>query len=742
MTVIPGCLRFELPYLNVNMLPNVSFMTPFAGLRVSKRLNVLLRYAWEGALKKSRNLLLIGTSLLTFAIASSDAMSQSVRPDFFAGGDVISFGDSLSDNGNVFTLSGGLSPDPAVFQGGNRFVNPGGLTWIEQLLGGTPNTDGTDATSPQAVFFATGTVTGDVSVAVGGAFAGSGNLGPGLPGVTQQLGAFAGAGGTISAEDTVTYWTGANNFFAGLPTVTSAAGAGALGQSVGALAVNDITQISTGAVIPGGGPGQLIYVTLPNLAVLPATNAGAQAAGAAAAGAVLASGGTPEQAQAAAAQAGAAVLSGAAIAIGAYNQTLVGGVNQLAAVDTDTDFVLLDAASVFDAVVANPAAFGFTNVSDACLLTPSCATADFATQNTFLFADGVHPTNAGYALLAELARQTLDPTAGGATASGLAEGAFQSREFVAYQALGRARSYFLHSELPGVASSADLDPQSETPVGSSHRGGAFVEAIAGTARIGARGVTPEVSTDLYGLRLGADLHQSESLVFGAQGSFTTGNGSQPQLEFEPSSFAVDLYAAKTFGAVYAALTAGAASLDVANIERSVGVGGLVNTGDTSGSQFNVIGELGYKIAFGDYSIIPSGSVGYFRTNIDGYTEDGLFAPLSFGDRDVDAVTGSVNLRAARGFAIESGYQGRIFAGIGYEDFLTYNANDLNVAALASTAAASAISIDDPDGRGFLFELGAEVVLDDTFSLAADYTLGIGGSDTQSHQGALRLITKF
>lgn len=671
-------------------------------------------------------------SLGITAIANAQAISFD--------GNVISFGDSLSDAGNAFALTGGLSPDPSEFHGSNRYVNLGGLTWIEQLLGGVPNTDGTNATSPQSVFYqqfmTTGipTVAGYVNLAVGGAYAGSGNLGGGgLPGITEQIQAFAAAGGTIGADDTVTYWAGANNFFAGLPTVADSAGAVALGQNIASLALSDLTQISSGAIIAGGGPGDVIYVNLPNLAHLPSTNASARAAATAAAQNVANLGGDVAAQAAAASQASARVLGAASLATHYYNSTLLTGVRVLDQRDTNTAFTLIDAAAVFDAVIANPAAFGFANVTDGCLLDATCAAADFATQNTYLFADDVHPTYAGYALLAVLAAQTLDPTIGGVQASGLTDAPIQGRQFVAQRALDRGRSFFFED------AQTDLVSTHGTTGG---RGAAFVETIAGSFSLAKRGTTPKLDTQLFGLRVGSDFFQSDNFVIGAQASFTTGDGSQPFLDFETNSYAGDIYAASRFHDVFMVASIGAARIDINNIERGVGIGPLTNKGDTEGFQFNILGEVGYEYKIGDYSLIPSGQLGFFYTKLDDYTERGVFAPIKFGEREANVVTGAVNLRIARSFSNASGLKGRIVAGVGYEDFISYDADDLSVEAVTSTAAASTISIHKPDGRGFIFDVGMQMNIAHTFSIEADYAFGYGGNDTQSHRGGLRVISRF
>src|SRR6185437_13258762 len=64
--------------------------------------------------------------------------------------------------------------------------------------------------------------------------------------------------------------------------------------------------------------------------------------------------------------------------------------------------------------IANPAAFGIANVTTpACGTTPSliCTSANFVAPNaasSFLFADGVHPTTATHALIAQAVESTIE----------------------------------------------------------------------------------------------------------------------------------------------------------------------------------------------------------------------------------------------------------------------------------------------------------------------------------------------
>ena len=98
------------------------------------------------------------------------------------------FGDSLSDNGNLFTVSGG-PPSPPYFDG--RFSN--GPVWVEYL----------DDMLPRAELN---------NFAFGGSFSNTGNIFGALPGVLEQVEDFVDNGPQLMPRDLCIVWSGANNY--------------------------------------------------------------------------------------------------------------------------------------------------------------------------------------------------------------------------------------------------------------------------------------------------------------------------------------------------------------------------------------------------------------------------------------------------------------------------------------------------------------------------------------------------
>ncbi|WP_440569596.1 autotransporter outer membrane beta-barrel domain-containing protein [Stenotrophomonas sp. STK17_22] len=284
------------------------------------------------------------------AIASSSPYSNAVF-----------FGDSLSDAGYFRPLL------PEATQGltGQFTTNPGWV-WSQQVanyygLDNRVNGNGQN---------------GD-NYAVGGARVsvdGSGALGT-IPSLKSQTARYLAAnGGKADGSALYTVWGGANDLFA-------AAAAPAQAQAIiGAAATDQIALISS---LKQAGAQYVLVPNLPDVGITP------QFSG---------------------------VRAPLATAMSQrYNSALYGGLK-----NAGIEFIPLDTFGILREVTANPGMYGFTNVtSTACKINPANPTQSILTCNptsyvspdayqTYLFADGVHPTTAGHELLGQYAVSVLE----------------------------------------------------------------------------------------------------------------------------------------------------------------------------------------------------------------------------------------------------------------------------------------------------------------------------------------------
>lgn len=86
-----------------------------------------------------------------------------------------------------------------------------------------------------------------------------------------------------------------------------------------------------------------------------------------------------------------------------HNQSLRRSLKVLSQQLPDLQIVTLDANTLYREAIADPARFGFTQVTSACLTeTRACGNPD-----QFLFWDNIHPTTRGHRILADSAREAL-----------------------------------------------------------------------------------------------------------------------------------------------------------------------------------------------------------------------------------------------------------------------------------------------------------------------------------------------
>jgi outer membrane lipase/esterase len=301
------------------------------------------------------------------AIACALAISaQAAQAQQFSS--VVSFGDSLSDAGNTSTVDGN-----AATLAGNSF---------------TTNNDPVFAQIVAAAFGQNQqhSVIGGSNYAFGGSCAQAAGacVAPTLPRLNVQIGQYlTPRAGVADRNALYTVWSGANDIFAAIGGgVWTTSPAIIAGSSTVAGAV--MTNVNT---LTNAGARTIVVFNLPDL------------------------GRTP--------QFGASTTTSAPfnLATISYNSALNAGMAGR------TNVVPINTFGILNDIIANPATYGFTNVtgiacgpgapgvvsSAACGAVGSGNPFTYAagTNNTYLFADGVHPTGAAHRILANVVLATL-----------------------------------------------------------------------------------------------------------------------------------------------------------------------------------------------------------------------------------------------------------------------------------------------------------------------------------------------
>ncbi len=256
---------------------------------------------------------------------------------------ITAFGDSLSDMGNVSSATFGFSPGANYWQG--RWSN--GNVWVEQYA------------ASQAWSISRSRAGGN-NWAYGGATSAGGTFGFGFPNMLSQVNSYLGSSPTITSNRMFTLWAGGNDYLNGETNPYT---------PVGNISSGISTLYSRGARV----------FLIPNLPLL---------------------GNTPRNL--------GTSSEGPANAISvAHNAILKGSLASLRATLTGITIYEMDVATRFEAVRANPSAFGLTNVTQAALNGNTVV----PNPDSYLFYDGIHPTRKGHEILQNLAVESVpEPT--------------------------------------------------------------------------------------------------------------------------------------------------------------------------------------------------------------------------------------------------------------------------------------------------------------------------------------------
>lgn len=268
-----------------------------------------------------------------------------------------SFGDSLSDSGNVFALT--RQPPAPYFNG--RFSS--GPVWVELL--GQPMV-------PAATVSAAG---GNRNFAYGGATAGPG--GP-VPSLALQIAAYRLQGLPARSTDLFTIMAGANDVLGALSSPAAAANPASLDVAGAAAAQELVTNVQA---LVGLGAKNIVVGGLPNIGMTPRA---------------LSQGGPG----------GAGSTFGQRVSA-AFNAQLVARLQAISAAAPDVNLVFLDLQSVLDQTIANAARLGFTNTTS--FVIAPAAQGGGGNPDNYVFFDDIHPTGRTHALVARVVLEQLNP---------------------------------------------------------------------------------------------------------------------------------------------------------------------------------------------------------------------------------------------------------------------------------------------------------------------------------------------
>jgi outer membrane lipase/esterase len=564
---------------------------------------------------------------ISLAIAAQGASAQFPSLYFF--------GDSLTDSGAYRPL---LPPGTGLFT-----TNPGpvwsqvlaqryGLTAIPANQGGTNFAEGGAR------------VTGLPGVP------NSPPTGTATP-IAAQV-AHAAGQGALDPNALYLVWGGANDIF----FQAGAAGAGAitpaqLQTNVGAAAVSLVAQV---AALQAAGARNIVVINLPDIGRSPAGTAS-----------------------------GSATFTALS---NLFNSTLIGGLDTLGAPTMRVNILAL-----FNEILANPAAYGFSDVTTpACGATPSllCTSANFVAPNAasaFVFADGVHPTTAAHAVIAQVVASMIE---GPARIGALAEAPLGVE-----QATFRAVDARMTSALNESRAANRFNAWISYDFGHNDFDGRF---LAGDA-------------DVHTVNVGGDIKLSDRLIVGGafgysddQGDFGNGSGG-----FKLKETTGTLYAGYGTGPWYVGATVGAGDLDFSDVHRDIQLGASSRRegGETRG--WHAMGSVlgGYWFPYGDWLHGPFARVAYQEIHVRGYAERGSDSTaLAFGEQERKSLVTSLGWQLSGRIA-----NLRPFARIGWQ--LESNDDDRFVSASSVTLGGRySVPVIKPDNNYLHYVVGVSADL--------------------------------
>ncbi len=492
-----------------------------------------------------------------------------------------SFGDSLSDSGNLFAATSALgapSPPPPYFQG--RFSN--GRVFTE-LLG---NSLALTVTAPASV-------KSSLNFAFGGATAGGSSTLP--PAMAIQLGLFQARAIAPVKTDLFTVLFGANDL---IPVLTSPATA-ANPTNIDTAGFNAAVTVANGVqTLVGLGAKTIVIGGLPNLGATP-RSVGAGSTG----------------------------MAFGLRATTAFNNELTSRLRTIAsgAAAADVNLVYLDLQGALDRIILDHKALGYTNVTSF-VIAPAVAGGG-GDPNNYVFFDDIHPTAKTHALLANAIIETLnpEPVIGFSASLGSAALALKALESSAVDTrVGQLAS--------STRATGRADAYASFHYGDGERAAdGWQKTFAYTAQVVTAGADMKVSD---GFLAGAALNRGR-----LNAKLSAAGG-----DFSMEDITGRAYGVWRGGPVTLAFDAAYGTLDVKGIHRTSRLAGFQTHGKTSGSHWGAGMKAMWSVENAGFRLRPWAGLRTERVKVAGYTEkDVPMVALDFDGQEARSSAGSVGL---------------------------------------------------------------------------------------------------
>ncbi len=368
-----------------------------------------------------------------------------------------------------------------------------------------------------------------------------------------------------------------------------------------------------------------------------------------------------------------------------YNATLNAALDALGG-----NVIRVNAFALFDEIMADPARYGFTNwTSPACtsvvagrVYAPFCTPQTLATPEapeTYVFADGSHPTTATHRIIAQLAASMIEGPQKMA-ALGEAPLAVEAANFRALD--GRMQSGFNTPR-----SAARFQPWVAVDYANPDLKGPFISGDA----------------DVTSVAVGGDTLVFDRVLIGGAFGYTENKGDMGAAGYTLRETTGTFYAGYGAGPWYLGLRLGAGNLDYSDVHRTIQLGAESRTEKGTTGGWHTFGSLsgGYWLSAGELLHGPYARLTWQEARVRQFYEQGSSSSaLAYGQQERESLQTSVGWQLAGNVGAF-----RPFGRVTWEYDAKADARSIEATPvlLGGTYTVGAFQ---PDDNYFLFNLGA------------------------------------